>query len=155
MLSSMRMNTNIFKRSAEVSKVERSVINSPKAPQPIGAYSQAIQVKGGGLLFISGQVSIDNSGNLVGEGDISSQTRQVFENLKNILGEVGAEFANVIEFTTYIVDKDNIQPYIQARGDIYPDMFPDGAFPANTLLVVDALVKEEYLLEIKAIASLP
>lgn len=138
-----------------MSKVERSVINSPKAPQPIGAYSQAIHVKGGGLLFISGQVSIDTDGILVGEGDISSQTHQVFENLKNILEEVGAGFGNVIEFTTYVVGKENIQPYIQARGDIYPDMFPNGDFPANTLLVVDALVKEEYLLEIKAIASLP
>ena len=138
-----------------MSKVESSVINSPKAPQPIGAYSQAILVKGGGLLFISGQVSIDTNGILVGEGDISSQTHQVFENLKNILEEIGAGFGNVIEFTTYVVGKENIQPYIQARGDIYPDMFPNGDFPANTLLVVDALVKEEYLLEIKAIASLP
>lgn len=138
-----------------MSKANRMVVNSVKAPQPIGAYSQGIRIKGGDLIFISGQVSIDNDGNLVGKEDIASQTHQVFENLKNILEEVGAKFDDVIEFTTYIVGKDNIQPYIQARGYIYPDMFPNGDFPANTLLVVNALVKEEYLLEIKAVAVLP
>ena len=133
--------------------IKKLNINLPDAPDPVGSYVATKIVDK--LLYISGQVSIDTDGILVGEGDISSQTHQVFENLKNILEEVGAGFGNVIEFTTYVVGKENIQPYIQARGDIYPDMFPNGDFPANTLLVVDALVKEEYLLEIKAIASLP
>jgi enamine deaminase RidA (YjgF/YER057c/UK114 family) len=138
-----------------MAELQRSVVNTDKAPQPIGAYSQAIRIRGGELMFVAGQVAVDINGNLVGAGDMAAQTRQVFENLQNILAGVGASFSNVLEFTTYVVGRENVQPYIQARSDVYPGLFPNGDYPANTLLVISGLVKDEYLLEIKAVAALP
>ena len=138
-----------------MSELRRTIVNTDKAPQPIGAYSQAIRTAPGELLFIAGQVAVGLDGNPVGVGDMAAQTRQVFDNLGGILEGVGATFSNVVEFTTYVVGRDSVQPYIAARTDVYPEIFPDGDYPPNTLLVIDGLVREEFLLEIKAVAALP
>lgn len=138
-----------------MSELSRTIVNTDKAPQPIGAYSQAIRTAPGELLFIAGQVAVDLDGNPVGAGDMAAQTRQVFANLGGILEGVGATFSNVVEFTTYVVGRDSVQAYIAARTDVYPEIFPDADYPPNTLLVVDGLVREEFLLEIKAVAVLP
>ncbi len=138
-----------------MSELSRAIVNTDKAPQPIGAYSQAIRTAPGELLFIAGQVAVGLDGNSVGVGDMTAQTRQVFENLGGILESVGATFSNVVEFTTYVVGRDSVQGYIAGRTEVYPGIFPDGDYPPNTLLVVDGLVREEFLLEIKAVAALP
>ncbi len=138
-----------------MSELSRAIVNTDKAPQPIGAYSQAIRTAPGELLFIAGQVAVGLDGNPVGVGDMTAQTRQVFENLGGILESVGATFSNVVEFTTYVVGRDSVQGYIAGRTEVYPGIFPDGDYPPNTLLVVDGLVREEFLLEIKAVAALP
>ncbi len=138
-----------------MTQLQRSVVNTPDAPQPIGAYSQAVRVKAGELVFLAGQVALDAQGNLVGQGDVAAQTRQVFHNLGRVLNSVGASFSNVVELTTYLVGRESIQPFIGARSEIYPGLFPNGDYPPNTLLVVGGLVREEYLLEIKAVAALP
>ena len=137
-----------------MTKLERIVVRTEKASQPIGAYSQAVRVKTGDLLFVAGQVAIDIEGHLVGEGDVASQTKQVFENIHQILRSVDAYLGNVVEFTTYVVGKENIQPYLRARMEIFSNAYPDKEYPANTLLVVEALVREELLIEIKAVAIL-
>ena len=138
-----------------MTELRRAIVNTDKAPQPIGAYSQAIRTAPGELLFIAGQVAVDLDGNPVGVGDMAAQTRQVFENLGGILESVGATFSNVVEFTTYVVGRESVQGYIAGRTEVYPAIFPDGDYPPNTLLVVDGLVREEFLLEIKAVAALP
>ena len=138
-----------------MTELNRTIVNTDKAPQPIGAYSQAIRTAPGELLFIAGQVAVDLDGNPVGVDDMAAQVRQVFDNLGGILAGVGATFSNVVEFTTYVVGRDSVQAYIAARTDVYPGLFPDGDYPPNTLLVVDGLVREEFLLEIKAVAALP
>ena len=138
-----------------MTELNRTIVNTDKAPQPIGAYSQAIRTAPGELLFIAGQVAVDLDGNPVGVDDMAAQTRQVFDNLGGILAGVGATFSNVVEFTTYVVGRDSVQAYIAARTDVYPGLFPDGDYPPNTLLVIDGLVREEFLLEIKAVAALP
>ena len=138
-----------------MSELNRVIVNTDKAPQPIGAYSQAIRTAPGELLFIAGQVSVGLDGNPVGVGDMAAQVRQVFANLGGILEGVGANFSNVVEFTTYVVGRDSVQAYIAARTDLYPELFPNEDYPPNTLLVVDGLVREEFLLEIKAVAALP
>ena len=138
-----------------MSELRRTIVNTDKAPQPIGAYSQAIRTAPGELLFIAGQVAVDLDGNPVGVGDMAAQVRQVFANLGGILESVDATFSNVVEFTTYVVGRDSVQAYIAGRTEVYPAIFPDGDYPPNTLLVVDGLVREEFLLEIKAVAALP
>ncbi len=134
---------------------ERRVVNTDRAPQPLGAYSQAIRVKAGELLYIAGQVGVDRDGNLPGDGGLAAQTRQVYENLGGILESVGASFSDVVEFTTYVVGRESVQPFMTARADIFPSLYPDGDYPPNTLLVIEGLVREEFLVEIKAVAALP
>ncbi len=135
--------------------LDRTVITSSQAPQPLGAYSLGMSVSPGKLVYIAGQVGVDSSGNLVGKGDAAAQTRQVFQNIGHVLAGAGADFSNVVEFTTYVVGRPSVQGYIQGRGEVYPDMYPDGDFPPNTLLVVAGLVNEDFLVEIKAVAALP
>ena len=138
-----------------MAEAARRLINPPSAPQPIGAYSLAAEASGSRLLFLAGQVAMDASGNVVGQGDAAAQTRQVFENLGQVLSGAGATFNNVVEFTTYVVGRSSVQPFIEARSEIFPNIFPDGDYPTNTLLIVDGLVREELLVEVKAVAVLP
>ncbi len=137
-----------------MSPLHRKVINTDKAPQPIGLYAQALRARPHELLFVAGQVSIDAGGNLIGEGDVAAQTRQIFRNIGAILESVDADFSNVLEFTTYIVGHDAIQPFIQTRSELFATLYPGRDYPPNTLLVVAGLVREEYLIEIKAVAGL-
>ncbi len=134
---------------------QRQAVNTDNAPQPLGAYSQAMQAGLGQLLYVAGQVGIDTNGNLAGDGGIAAQTSQVYENIGQILNAAGASFNDVVEFTTYLVGRDAIQPFIEARAALFATLFPDGDYPPNTLLVVDGLVREEFLVEIKAVAVLP
>ena len=133
----------------------RSVVNTRLAPRPIGAYSQAVRTTGGGLMFIAGQVALDLDGNLVGEGDPAAQTRQVFENIRQILASQGATMSNVVEFTSYVVRRGSVEGYLQGRSAVFPGLFPRGDYPPNTLLVIDGLVREEFLVEISAVVGLP
>lgn len=138
-----------------MAEVARKLINPPSAPQPLGAYSLAAQASGSKLLFLAGQVSVDASGSVVGQGDAAAQTRQVFENLGQVLSGVGASFNDVVEFTSYVVGRSSVQLFIDARTEIFLNIFPDRDYPINTLLVVDGLVREELLVEVKAVAVLP
>ena len=133
---------------------DRTVITSSQAPQPLGAYSVGMSVSPGKLVYVAGQVSVDSSGNLVGKGDVVAQTRQALENIGHVLAAAGASFTDVVEFTTYVVGRPSVQGYIQGRSEVYPDLYPDGDFPPNTLLVVAGLVNEDFLVEIKAVAAL-
>ena len=135
-----------------MSELRREIVNTNKAPQPIGAYSQAIRTAPGELLFIAGQVAVDLDGNPVGIGDVAAQTRQVFENIGGVLEGVGANFSHVVEFTTYVVGRDSVQGFIEGRTEVFPTIFPDGDYPPNTLLVIDGLVREEFLVEVSAVA---
>ena len=131
-----------------MAEYDRTVITSSQAPQPLGAYSLGMSVSPGKLVYVAGQVSVDSSGNLVGKGDAPAQTRHV-------LAGAGADFSNVVEFTTYVVGRPAVQGYLQGRSEVYPDIYPNGDFPPNTLLVVAGLVNEDFLVEIKAVAALP
>jgi enamine deaminase RidA (YjgF/YER057c/UK114 family) len=86
---------------------------------------------------------------------VRSQVEQVFANLGLILADLGVGFEAVVQFTTYLTRADSIPAFMTARGEIFPKLFPGGKYPPNTLLVVDRLVKPEFLLEVEAIARLP
>ena len=135
--------------------LQREAVTSDKAPAPLGAYSVGMTVNAGRLVYVAGQVGVDISGNLVGPGDAAAQTRQVLQNIGGVLEAAGAGFSNVVEFTTYVVGRSSVQGFIDGRNQVFPDTFPDGDYPPNTLLVVDGLVREEFLVEIKAVAALP
>ncbi|MCE2463543.1 MAG: RidA family protein [Dehalococcoidia bacterium] len=137
------------------SDIEGTVVETRGVARPLGAYNHAVSVRPGRLVFIAGQVAVSEGGDVVGAGDLSAQTRQVFQNLEQILSSAGATFENVVQFTTYLVSSQSVENFIAARTEIFPRIFPNGNYPTNTLLVIDRLVREEFLIEIEAIAALP
>jgi len=78
----------------------------------------------------------------------------VFANIETALKSVGATWRNVVEFTTYLVHSQDIAKFMTYRKRVFPGFFPDGAYPPNTLLMVDRLVQEPFLVEVKTIAAL-
>ena len=132
-----------------------SYLNPAGAPPVQGLYSHVARVAPGELAFIAGQVAIDAQGNVVGAGDVGLQAAQVFANLGILLQELGSDFTAVVQFTTYLTSADNIPAFMAARSQLFAQLFADGKYPPNTLLVVERLVKPEFLLEVEAIARLP
>jgi 2-iminobutanoate/2-iminopropanoate deaminase len=110
-----------------------------------GTYSHVI--KAGNTVYIAGQTATDAQGNVVGRGDITAQSVQVFENLKAALASVGGTFADVASITVYITDARYRDPMREVRTRYLGDKLP-----TSTLLVVAGLADPEYLLEISAIA---
>lgn len=119
---------------------------------PVGLYSHGFSVPRGELVFVAGQVAVDRDGQLVGPGDIRAQLQQTLLNLAAVLKEAGASLRDVVKFTTYLTRAEDIPGFMEARRDLYPRHFPDGVYPANTLLVIDRLVRPDLLIEIEAIA---
>jgi enamine deaminase RidA (YjgF/YER057c/UK114 family) len=130
-------------------------INPPSAGPAQGMYSHVARVTPGEMAYIAGQVAIDGKGNPQGIGDISAQVPVVFDNMGKILKDLGADFECVVQFTTYITKAEYIPGFMAARAGLFPKLFPGGKFPPNTLLVIDRLVRPEFLLEVEAIARLP
>jgi enamine deaminase RidA (YjgF/YER057c/UK114 family) len=111
-------------------------------------YSHVVEVRGGRTLYIAGQIAVDKEGKLVGAGDFRTQVKQVFENLKMRLEEAGATFKDVVKLNYYLVDASDVQALRDIRNGYINVDNP----PASTLVVVKRLVREEYLVEIEAIA---
>jgi enamine deaminase RidA (YjgF/YER057c/UK114 family) len=130
-------------------------VDPPSAGPAQGMYSHVARMTPGEIAFIAGQVAIDARGNPVGVGDLAAQVPVVFDNLGKILKDLGADFESVVQFTTYITSADFIPAFMQARAAVFPELFPGGKYPPNTLLVVNRLVKPEFLIEVEAIARLP
>jgi enamine deaminase RidA (YjgF/YER057c/UK114 family) len=130
-------------------------IHNPDAMgKPLGQYSQIARVKASEFLFIAGQVATDASGKPVGSDDFDAQCRQVFVNIDAALKSQGAGFANVVEFTTYLVHSQDIARFMAFRLREFPRMFASGHYPPNTLLIVDRLVQEAFLIEVQTVAAL-
>lgn len=127
-------------------------IDPPLAGPAQGSYSHAARVRGGDLVFIAGQVSIDQSGKLVGKNDYEAQFRQVFANLGVVLKGLGLTFNDVAKFTTYFVRSQDIEAFMRLRNEVFPTLFKTKQFPPNTICVIDRLVKEDFLLEVEAVA---
>ncbi|WP_273478371.1 RidA family protein [Ignavigranum ruoffiae] len=107
-------------------------IESQFAPQPVGAYSQAIE--SGNLVFLSGQIGIDREIGKLVEGDIEAQTKQVFKNIQYVLEEAGLSLANVVKVTVLLADINDFQ----AMNTIYAEAFA-GLYPARSAFSVAGL----------------
>src|SRR5690348_13554916 len=107
-------------------------LNPETLSAPPGAmYSQAVRVRAGETLYISGQVARDANGKLVGEGDVLAQYRQVWHNVGLALAAVGLRHEHLVKTTTYIVDEANIPPIRALRKELAP-----AKAPTSTMLVV-------------------
>jgi len=123
--------------------------SNPAALHAPFGYSHVVEAAGR-LAFISGQVAYDQAGQLVGAGDAGEQARQVFENLKASLLELGTDFSSVVKLNYYALDEASLQQIRSVRSE-YVGEDP----PASTFVFVKALVRPELLIEIEAVVALP
>lgn len=130
------------------------IYNPDSLGRPLGQYSHVSRVKAAEFLFIAGMLSADREGSIVGANDFDVQCVQVFSNVEAALRSAGAGWSNVVQFTTYLVHSQDVPRFMQYRLREFPRMFPDGRYPPNTLLMVDRLVQEPFLVEVQAIAAL-
>ena len=116
---------------------------------PLGAYSHVSRA--GDTVYVAGQVGVLPSGEMAGD-DVASQARQAYHNVRLALESEGLTLAHVAKVTTYLVNGDDLVGYYAARDVLFPELFPDGKYPPNTLLVIDRLAAPGIKIEIEAIA---
>jgi enamine deaminase RidA (YjgF/YER057c/UK114 family) len=128
------------------------IVNPAALGGPLGQYSHMTRVKASEFLFIAGQLGVDASGKIV--GDFDAQCVQTFANIEAALKDAGAGWGNIVQFTTYLVHSQDIPHFMTFRLREFPKMFANGAYPPNTLLMIDRLVLEAALIEVQAVAAI-
>ena len=112
----------------------KTIINTTKAPAPIGPYSQAVQA--GNMLFVSGQVAIDPATNQVIEGTVEDEAKRVMQNIEELLSAAGYKFEHVIKTSIFLSD----MKYFAVVNEIYGSYF-NSDFPARETVAVLGLPK--------------
>jgi enamine deaminase RidA (YjgF/YER057c/UK114 family) len=128
------------------------IVNPDSLGKPLGQYSHMTRVKASEFLFIAGQVGADKDGKV--SEDFDAQCVQMFANIEAALKSAGADWDNVVQFYTFMVHSQDIPKFMKYRLREFPKMFKNGAYPPNTLLMIDRLVQETFLIEVSAIAAL-
>jgi enamine deaminase RidA (YjgF/YER057c/UK114 family) len=128
-------------------------INPKNACPPQGLYSHVTRVDAGTLYFIAGQLAVDKDGEVTGRHDFARQFHQVFDNLAAVLKGIDTDFTNIVKFTTYLIHSQDIEKFMELRAAYFPKIFGKQPYPPNTLLIVDRLVKEDFLLEVEAVVA--
>ena len=126
----------------------RQEIRVEGAAEPISHYTDAVRF--GDLLFVSGAAAFDSDGNVVGKGDVGTQTRVVLQNIRDALQEVGADMGDVLKVTVFLTDIGDRAAVNTVRKEFFGD-----AKPASTLFEVSALAVPDMLVEIEAVAGIP
>ena len=126
--------------------MDKTKIQTDKAPAPIGPYNQA--VKANGMLFVSGQIPIIPATGELESGGIKVETEQVMQNLKAILDEAGLSFDNVVKTSIFIADMND---FVDVN-EVYGKYFGEDA-PARETVAVRTLPKNVNV-EISCIAAL-
>lgn len=115
------------------------------------AYSHVVEVEGGRLLFVSGQVPVNAQRQLTSR-DFREQVDKVYDNLDTVLKSVGASFENVLKTTNYLTSIEQARMFREVRDARFAHL---KTRPASTTVVVSALVEPDYLVEIEMIAAVP
>ena len=125
---------------------EIKITNVEALGKPLGQYSHVTRVKAAEYLFIAGM--------LAPGADFDAQCSGVFAQIAKALESAGAGWSNVVQFTTYLVHSQDIPKFMAWRLREFPRLFPNGVYPPNTLLTIDRLVQEQFLVEVQTIAAL-
>ena len=122
------------------------IYNVDALGKPVGPYSHVARVRAGAdTLYIAGMLAPGDS--------FEAQCAAVFAQIEQALKQAGGGWKNVVQFTTFLVHSQDIARFYRWREQNYPKMFPDGKYPPNTLLIIDRLVQEQFLIEIQTIAA--
>jgi 2-iminobutanoate/2-iminopropanoate deaminase len=100
----------------------KTIIQTDKAPAPIGPYSQAVQA--GNMLFISGQIAIDPVSNQLIDGGIQDEAKQVMKNLEAVLSSAGFTFENVVKTSIFLSDMNHFAEVNEIYGSYFNSDFP-------------------------------
>ena len=125
------------------------VITSPDLPAPMrgGAFSAGVEAPAGRTIYVSGQVSMDADGNVVGEGDVGLQTEKVLENVKTVLEAAGGGMEDIVKVTVFILDMARYDEIHEVRRRYFSE-----PYPASSMVEVSALIDPRLLIEIEAVA---
>ncbi len=130
-------------------RAQKEFINPEELLQPSG-YTHVVASGPGKTIYISGQVPVSTTGEIVGKGDLKVQVKQVYENLKLCLAAAGATFDDVVKMNTYVV---NYKPeYITTIREVRSGYLSSKNPPASTLAGVQALYHPDVMIEIEVIA---
>jgi 2-iminobutanoate/2-iminopropanoate deaminase len=127
----------------------RSQISNPSLPAPMrrGAYSSGVEAPSGRTIYVSGQVSLDAEGNVVGEGDVRLQTETVLEHVKTVVEEASGGMEDIVKVTVFITDMGLYDEIHEVRRRYFEE-----PFPASSMVEVSALIDPRLLIEIEAVA---
>ena len=122
------------------------IYNVDALGKPVGPYSHVARVKAAETLYIAGMLAPGET--------FEAQCSAVYGQIEKALQSAGAGWGNVVQLTTFLVHSQDIARFYRWREREYPKMFPDGKYPPNTLLIIDRLVQEQFLIEVQTIAAL-
>ncbi len=129
--------------------LSRRAITNPKLPAPMrgGAFSAGVEAPAGRTVYVSGQVSMDAEGNVVGEGDIKRQTETVLEHVKTVLETAGGGMDDIVKVTVFITDMGLYDGIHEVRRRYFRE-----PYPASSMVEVSTLIDPRLLIEIEAVA---
>lgn len=131
--------------------IDKTIVQPDAVAKPSGVWSPAVVIRPHGrMVFVSGFTSRDESGAVVGIGDIRVQTRQVCENLRKTMRACGGDLKDIVSVTVFVRDITQFAAIHEVRREFFPS-----DPPASTMVEVSRLVDERSLIEINAIALLP
>ena len=126
--------------------MRKIINNAPNAPAAIGPYSQAVGV--GNLVFLSGQIGMDQSGDLV-SADFSEQAEQVFKNLKAVCEHAGGSINDLVKLNVFLTDLNNFAKFNEIATKYLQEPYPARALIGVASLPKDAIVEAEAVLLVK------
>jgi enamine deaminase RidA (YjgF/YER057c/UK114 family) len=128
----------------------KKIVPGTGFPKPKGVWSTAVEARPGRLIFISGLVSRNEAGDVVGEGDITAQTDQVCRNLQQAITNAGGTLEDLVRVDVYVRNIGEFEKIHAVRRRYFPK-----DPPASTMVEVSRMTDERFLIEINAIAVLP
>ncbi len=126
--------------------MNKKIISTPKAPVAVGPYSQAVVIEEHNLIFVSGQIGMNPQTKEIVKGGTTEETRQVLENLKNVLEACGSGLEKVVKTTVFMKDLDDFG----LMNEAYSSFFKENP-PARSTVEVEGLPKGAKI-EIEAVA---
>jgi enamine deaminase RidA (YjgF/YER057c/UK114 family) len=151
-LGSFAAGTLTLAQNGSTAKPNVQFKNSSDISPPAG-YSHAVVVNSGKIVFLSGQVGLDKHGEMLGKDDFHAQVAQAFSNLRSALSAAGATPNNLVKLNYYVVGLNHDK--LVAIRDVRDQMINKEHPPASTLAGVQALFREDALIEIEAVAMIP
>lgn len=116
-------------------------------PAPFARYSHGVEVgPDTRLVFCSGQLGLEKSGAI--PPDAGAQARLCFANIEAILAEAGMGLSDIVRINAYVTAREYLKPYMEVRDALFPD-----PAPASTLMIVSGFAREEFVVEIEAVAA--